>query len=299
MSKRKRVSSALEFELSEYSSLLRALHTSDTLDLAKHITLAPPPPKKKRKSAPVPDVEEQGSSSAAPKAKRPRKRDTWTRWPLLVKDVHVPEWGLQDEIETLVRACLRNNRNLHPALDEEEDAQEEADVDGEEDGDVDEEEAADVDDVEDADVDDEEDADVDDEEDDAPSFLPHVTQSASNFLSSILALLAHHTPPRVQSLQNRLNPLDWQNVVNILAACDLPTVDATMINTVKTRMEAIYGPFESDAVERAELHRSKRASTALDEADDAMLTFHHSPKRQPMRREPVVPDDIDSDDLDS
>ncbi|KAL0570070.1 hypothetical protein V5O48_011888 [Marasmius crinis-equi] len=40
--------------------------------------------------------------SSTPISCTKRKRDGWTRWPLLMKDVPVPEWVLEDEIEHLV-----------------------------------------------------------------------------------------------------------------------------------------------------------------------------------------------------
>ena len=42
MAKRRWIPAALHAELTEYSSLLRALRTSDTLDLASHLIQPPP-----------------------------------------------------------------------------------------------------------------------------------------------------------------------------------------------------------------------------------------------------------------
>lgn len=207
--KRKRkVPHALHSELSEYSSLLRALSTNDILDVAKRLTKpAPvfrPEPRRTRQESPADAAEGEDSQDAEereeriqnaaagssqppqeelPKRKhqRKRKRDTWTRWPLLVGDLEVPKWGLNDEIEALVRQCLRDNS--HPTVEED---------------------------------------DADPEE---PVCLPHLTQSASAFLSSTLALVAHHTPARTQSLQDRLNPLGWKTVLDAVASCE--DVDAT------------------------------------------------------------------------
>ncbi|KAJ6588355.1 hypothetical protein B0H19DRAFT_1248027 [Mycena capillaripes] len=274
--KRKRkVPHALHSELSEYSSLLRALSTNDTFDVARRLTQPAPPNKRgpRREESPAnsaaegkgsQDAEEgEGTQDAAegssklpqtepPKRihNRKRKRDTWTRWPLLVTDLEVPQWGLNDEIEALVRLCLRDSS--HPR-----------------------------------------DEDVDPEE--SPACLPHLTQSASAFLSSTLALLAHHTPARTQSLQDRLNPLGWQTVLDVVASCG--DVDATMLNNVKTRMEAIYGPYESPGTARLEIRAAVKARTAaaFEQADDAMLSLARPTKRQPKR---VVEEEVDSDDLD-
>ncbi|KAJ7672596.1 hypothetical protein DFH06DRAFT_96741 [Mycena polygramma] len=272
--KRKRVPPALHSELSEYSSLLRALNANDTLDVARRLTQPTPSKKRqKRTKQKAPDAEDEGTQYAdeeegtqytgegssqlpaevtpKPSHERKRKRDTWTRWPLLVKDLHVPEWGLDEEIDVLARQCLSNTS--HPA-----------------------------------------DADADSA--DSAASLPHLTQSASAFLSSLLALVAHHTPARPQSMQDRLNPIGWHAVLDIVASCG--DVDATMLNNVKTRMEAIYGPYDSPATARIPIRAAAgaRMRTALDQADDSLLSFARPRKRQPKR---VVEDDIDSDDLDS
>ncbi|KAJ7253054.1 hypothetical protein B0H12DRAFT_1117208 [Mycena haematopus] len=299
MGKRKlqQVPKALHSELSEYSSLLRALSTNDTFDVARRLT-EPGPPTKRRKRAREESVEvaeneetlntdEEGSLLAVPQRKRRqrtekspvdadtedvaepssqppeekpqervRKRDTWTRWPLLVGDLRAPEWGLEDEIEPLVRQCLRNN--LHPSHEDGEDVASE------------------------------------DASEDAPLWLPHLTHSASAFLSSLFALLAHHTPARPQSMQDRLNPIDWKMVLDIIASCG--DVDATVINNVQTRMEAIYGPYNSPAIARLEARAAAktRAAAAFDEADEALF-FAARPKKRQAKR---VLEEVDSDDLD-
>ncbi|KAJ7481521.1 hypothetical protein FB451DRAFT_1443846 [Mycena latifolia] len=267
MPKRKRVPQALHEELSEYSSLLRALRTNDTLDLTKHITKPRDPglgrssPSEARAADEQPDEEQPGEEQPEeekPKPKR-RKRDTWTRWPLLVNDVHVPEWGLEDEIEALMRFCLRNNP--HPVFQESDDAEEAVDK---------------------------------------PASLPYLTQSASDFLSSILALIAHHTPERPQSMQNRLNPIGWQTVLEILGCCGNSTIDAEMISNVKTRMEAISGPYESHAAARVTTRavKSRATMSALDQADEALFILARR-GRPPKRQRTAAEEDIDSDDLDS
>jgi hypothetical protein len=45
---------------------------------------------------------------------RRKGRSTWTRWPLLKGDVYIPEWTLQDEIQTLASKATREwiNRNV-------------------------------------------------------------------------------------------------------------------------------------------------------------------------------------------
>ncbi|KAJ7628437.1 hypothetical protein FB45DRAFT_918281 [Roridomyces roridus] len=263
MAKRERVPASLHHELTEYSSLLRALQFNDPLEVANDIAREPPrkrarlnkdgsQPVEQEEAAPQPDEAE-----PAKRRHRKRKRDTWTRWPLLVNDITVPEWGLADELEALVRASLKERES------------------------------------------------PDDDDDDLdPSYLPHVTQSASNFLSAVLALIANHTPPRPQSMQERINPIGWQTVLAILGSCcDDSLIDATMLSNVRARMEAMNGPGQEDdgrAAVRVQARRAVKARTAeaLHAADDALLSFTGPPKRQPKPRTAVVEDDVDSDDLD-
>src|SRR5262245_57900443 len=68
-------------ELADYASLLRSLATADALDLSSHLT--------------------RPLLNPSQKLNRKYKR-LCTRWPLLPQDVHVPEWGFEDEIQLLV-----------------------------------------------------------------------------------------------------------------------------------------------------------------------------------------------------
>ncbi|KAK7019823.1 hypothetical protein R3P38DRAFT_2970316 [Favolaschia claudopus] len=293
MSKQKRryVPNALHSELSEYSSLLRALETSDHLDVAKRLT--EPPPNKKRNvnkikegrrvELPVNEDSRSGAGNSSPLAasfnqtreeedseyfgagtsnyqedtapyqeERTRKRVAWTLWPLLAKDLSVPEWGLQDEIDAIVRQCSQNS-SASAAADDDEDLEEVGET---------------------------------------PTWLPHLTVSASTFLSALFALLAHHTPARPQSAQDRLNPINWKMVLDILGSCG--HVDTQLLSNVRRRMEAIYGPYEGHGLDRLEIRATakSRPTVSLDAADDALLTAPSS-KRQPPAQD-VEPDD-DSD----
>ncbi|KAF7319502.1 hypothetical protein HMN09_00289200 [Mycena chlorophos] len=228
--RKQRVPRALHDELQDYASLLRALDTGDELGVARKIARAEPP-KKRRKLTHNADGDDrgEGSSSIAPPKSRVRKRDGWTRWPLLVRDTIVPTFGLEEEIAVLARQCLRlQNADSLPNPDEQ------------------------------------------DPDSDSAS-MPAIASSASAFLSSTLALLAHHTPARPQSMQDRLNPLKWQDVLEIVAACG--DADATMISNVKTRLEAIYGVFETNAIDRLGARKlvMPRAQAALIKADEALL----------------------------
>ena len=120
--KRKAVPTALRSELEEYSFLLRALRTNDTLDLSSQLIRTAgssqtfegddvhgPP------SAPSTEGSESSSNSRKP-------RDAWTRWPLLIQDVPIPEWTLQDEVERLANKALQPPND--PNQEMEEDAEE-------------------------------------------------------------------------------------------------------------------------------------------------------------------------------
>jgi hypothetical protein len=79
-------------ELSEYKSLLRALRTADSLDITTQLA---------RTRIPSAEPPAAATEGGAPAPKR-QARDGWDRWPLLPSDVHVPEWGFEDEVQLLV-----------------------------------------------------------------------------------------------------------------------------------------------------------------------------------------------------
>ncbi|KAG6876979.1 hypothetical protein C0992_011162 [Termitomyces sp. T32_za158] len=265
MGKRKLVPAALHSELTEYSSLIRALRASNSLDVTTHLartsfssgskpdsndsdaddhvsqgeireiqrettdaedeyetdtmTNIYPPTSSALPSRDVSPFHQSRSSSVESsrdrKRKRPsslpqRRRDAWTRWPLLVDDIHLPEWNLEDEIGYLAEHVLKHQSQT---------SSHEAEKDDSNHGDLDSEDVDDVD----------------------PSFLPHLTEVASNYLSTILALLAAHTPNRPDSQQNRVEPMGWRAVLDVLSSSGDPNVaDPKMLSSVKMRMESLY-----------------------------------------------------------
>ncbi|OCH94568.1 hypothetical protein OBBRIDRAFT_99347 [Obba rivulosa] len=258
MSKRPRVPAALHSELSEYSSLLRALRTSNALDLASQLTL-PEPGSIEHEQDDLSDDDE-GETEIAPSepsthdafsrassmfvrtpkrqranAKR-KRRDTWTRWPLMAGDVHVPEWGLEDEIKHLALRLLKGDRPDDPARSRLSSLGME--LDGSVQG------------VSDADSP----ATAGDEDEDEhllpPSSLSALTATSSAYLSQILALLAAHVPVAEKSLQNRVKPINWETVLDVAGASDL--IDANVALGVRRRMEQMYGSSRSHAAERVE-----------------------------------------------
>jgi hypothetical protein len=186
---RSRVPAALHSELTEYSSLLRALRTTNTLDIASQLTKPVPIASSTSQRETV--TRDPTPVVSLPSNKRKRRgggdegsnkrKDNWTRWPLLSGDVHVPEWSLEDEIKLLVSQGLKLHSSTHTS-----------NVDGE-----------------------------DEEEMDHRPFLDALIISSSTHLSYILSLLAAHVPLAAKSMQDRYNPIAWQNVLDIVATSGL------------------------------------------------------------------------------
>ncbi|EKM57226.1 uncharacterized protein PHACADRAFT_59839, partial [Phanerochaete carnosa HHB-10118-sp] len=109
MGKRLRVPAALHSELTEYSSLLRALRTSNTLDLASQLTVPASGPTSLHED----DAASETSLGDESESERPltetkkAPKDTWTRWPLLAGDVYVTEWSLEDEVRSIATQALQ------------------------------------------------------------------------------------------------------------------------------------------------------------------------------------------------
>lgn len=221
MVKRSKVPAKLHSELSEYASLLRALRTDHTLDLASHLTHhipLLPSAEPQAASEPVNEVVDnehllsgRSASHTTPSIadttarelvngqKKLRTRDTWTRWPLLAGDVHVPEWGLEDEIKLLAEHSLKaddNGDSLNCAG-----------------------EGPFVSDVPRS------------KEDDDPRLSPialhALTEVSTTHLSNILALLAAHVPLAEKSMQNRVLPISWEAVLDVVAVNSL--MDETFV----------------------------------------------------------------------
>ncbi|KAG6884815.1 hypothetical protein C0993_008034 [Termitomyces sp. T159_Od127] len=261
MGKHKRVPAALHSELTEYSSLIRALRASDSLDVTSHLARAKfdhgSKPDNSDSDTSDGDSQEEmqrettdyedeygtdtmtnaypstspvlpprsvsqsrsGSIEGSQDRKRKRlssppqrRRDAWTRWPLLLDDIHMPEWSFEDEIGYLAEHILKHpSRIILPSHEAEKDDRVHGDVEFE-----------DVDDVD-------------------PLYLPYLTEAASNYLSTILALLVAHTPNRPDSQQNRVEPIGWRAVLDVLSASGDPNVaDPKMLSSVKMRMESLY-----------------------------------------------------------
>ena len=225
--KRQRVPAVLHSELQEYSSLLRALRTSSTLDLASQLTQhasasssqhgsaqtrsTTTRPREVDDSTHISDANDDGDDDPVTRRlKRKAKgkeesqttvkstRDSWTRWPLLAGDVYVPEWSLEDEVRSIALRCLKSspsntlaNTNVTASSNGPDNVQN--------------------------------DAESDPEDDDyaetllTPTVLDALACSTGRHLAQILALLAAYVPPSEKSMQNRFKPLNWETVLEIAA----------------------------------------------------------------------------------
>ncbi|KAF8497584.1 hypothetical protein F5888DRAFT_1699227 [Russula emetica] len=223
--KRKTVPAALHSEISEYASLLRALRATDTLDITTQLTRLDSP-SSPRHAASV-NEEETGQREAStlshvmavPSALDasilPRmSRNTWTRWPLPAEDLHIPEWGFEDEVHSLAKKALLfdfSTSNRLPA------------------------DTASASRGVDPNV-------LSEDQIEAllpPSSLRTLADVSSSHLEHILSALASYSPPVDKSTQHRRHPISWESVLNIVSAAGL--VDGNVVRNVKSRLEVIYG----------------------------------------------------------
>ena len=134
-----------------------------------------------------------------------KQRDTWTRWPLLAGDVHVPEWSLADEVRHITEHALESTKGqvrVPPVAA----AADSADrLPGESSSPT----AASSK------------SDDEDEEDQLAMStlgLQALTADAAAFLARVLALVAAHVPAAEKSMQNRVRPISWETVVDVACA---------------------------------------------------------------------------------
>ncbi|EIW53357.1 uncharacterized protein TRAVEDRAFT_52485 [Trametes versicolor FP-101664 SS1] len=289
MAQRPKVPAALHSELTEYSSLLRALRTSNTLDLVQHLAeppstgfhassdwddvslpdedhheVASDPPLTESASQDLvsnvgSSIQSHGSSQSREQLPigKAKQKDNWTRWPLLAGDVHVPEWGLHDEVRHAAQEALTSSQDHHgagpsslkdhnsvPPFDEEE--REHPAL--------------------------------------SPPALRAMTADSAAFLTRILALLAAHVPNTEKSMQNRLRPIDWETVIDV--ACTHGVVSANMAERVRERMSRLYPLARPSTAFR--VGRLSAANTnligRLAELDASLFVpAEHETKRRPKR----------------
>jgi hypothetical protein len=212
--KRKIVPASLHSEISEYASLLRALRATDTLDITSQLTrldsapsvrdVDPANEEETGRHAPhtsshanrgdVSSIEEKGHSSALGTSRI--SRNTWTRWPLLAEDLHVPEWRFEDEVHSLARQALLCNLSTSDQLS--------ASTSSESDN---------------------MDFNIPGEDQIEallpPSSLRILADISSSHLEHILSALASYCPPVDKSTQHRCHPIGWESVLNIVSAAGL------------------------------------------------------------------------------
>ncbi|KAI6110084.1 hypothetical protein F5141DRAFT_1118563 [Pisolithus sp. B1] len=172
---------------------------------------------------------------------RAAERGTWTRWPL--PDFPIPEWRLDDEVRTLGELVLHQ---LGEMLKEDPIAERQGDP-------------------------------SDPEADDLhPPTTRLLVAHIGALLTHVLNALADLRPATVASMQNRLSPLNWQDVVNALAAQGV--VDQAVISRADERLRSIYGgPSDTKAVERMRVLASVKAKyTALTSAYDDILVEYNT-----------------------
>ncbi|KAI0317978.1 hypothetical protein OF83DRAFT_75309 [Amylostereum chailletii] len=266
MGKRKVVPAALHSELSEYASLIRVLRTNSTLDVASQLTrqhtpLSSTPNRSHQHPSPTsPSVAPTEATSISKGKGRasttnnesPKTRDTWTRWPLLAEEVHVPEWDFQEEIRLLAHQSLdlhtgrsstlarsSNSTRLNsPTLS----------IPGEE------------------------------SDDDTDNFLPEdsvraLADVASSHLERVLASFVAYVPQAEKSSQNRYKPIGWEMVLKVASAAGL--ADDQVVKSLQDRLERIYPRSSHPYVDRIAYSASHCVKTAdaLDAYDLDILTI--------------------------
>ena len=217
--KRKTVPAALHSEISEYASLLRVLRATDTLDITTQLTRLDPPSSPwhaisvneeetgQREASALSNVDRTGISSpsveghARPSALGPSilprmSRNTWTRWPLLTEDLHIPEWGFEDEVNSLAKKALLfdiSTSNRLPADPASASRGDDLNV-------------------------------LSEDQIEAllpPSSLRTLADVSSSHLEHILSALASYSPPIDKSTQHRRHPIGWESILNIVGAAGL------------------------------------------------------------------------------
>ncbi|KAF8875220.1 hypothetical protein CPB84DRAFT_1829212 [Gymnopilus junonius] len=321
---KRRVPDALHHELSEYAALLRALRVRDALDVTKHIT-KPSPFALQDGELNAPDDDETFSDASQPsasasvstrgtpiagpsdlsrpansqvrsaktKGKRPvttgrkqRRRDHWTRWPLPLPDVLIPEWSLEDEIAVVASQVLKSCPSpTFPVSPMEDDMEDEEDEEDDEDRTIRGRDLA-----------------FESDDPDYPYYVPYLTSVVANFLSVVLAALASQTPARPASMQNRIEPLNWRAVIDVVLSCGVPEfANSKVVENVIKRMETIYGPsilpLEGDkatsfrAVERMKAKEvaAEKFASALEKHMDELFTPPYIPPSRSPSPAPVIP----------
>lgn len=277
--KRKTIPAALHSEISEYASLLHVLRATDTLDITTHLTRldspletgqatfahdepgqreSPTSSRAESKRATSPFDEE--TSRSSPEGDHPgRSWKNWTRWPLVPEDVHLPEWGFEDEVYSLAKQVLLSDASdPNPPLAA---SSRSRGVDS---------------------------ADstvlIEDRADVLlpPSTLRALADVSSTHLERILSALASYSLSGEESAHDRSYPIGWESVLNVVGTAGL--VDGNTIRNVKSRLMTIYGS-QTDVIDPSD------EPPALHDLDVADIIdgggSGHSGRKQNMYEKPL------------
>jgi hypothetical protein len=214
---KKTVPAALRSEISEYASLLRVLRTTGMLDVTAQLTRLDSPQAPwqaalvneeqtgwreastsshgDNKGASSPSDEDKGHPSAG-RGSGTSWRNTWTRWPLLAGDIHIPEWMFEDEVHSLAKQALLSDFPISDNLSGDSSSRSSA-IDPNE---------------------------LYEDQIEAllpPSSLRALADVSSSHLEAILSALASYSPLAGKASQNRHHPIGWESVLNIVSAAGL------------------------------------------------------------------------------
>jgi len=195
MAKRKRVPAALHSELAEYSSLIRALRANNALDITSKIVHAD------NSEDDVDDVQTLNSdfgpnlhSRDTSSRKRVRQSPSASPSPESTKRDIWSRWPLlMNDVPRPEWSIEDETRHLVEAISRNPPLPAAIQPENE-------------------------------DQDNISSFVPNLTNIVSNYLSSIFALLAAHTPNRPPGQQNRVQPMGWRAVLDVLCSSANPDV---------------------------------------------------------------------------
>ena len=253
MSPKKKKTQKLRQELSEYTSLIRALHTASTQDLLPHLigTFPRPPSVPSSRSTSAHPSRSSGATSTSGSRSRQGlgdekpetrsnssegqddgTRDIWTRWPLLRDDVYVPEWTLQDEVKSIAERSAREWLEAYASDDVDEEVAQPGqsphrmDIDGK--GEVSDEEGESSNGNHDGTSPLQTSMSGDGVTDRVhplpeeslltKGVLNGLFLDSSNLLSQTFAVLAAHRPSVDAGMQSRLRTMDWKSAFNVIGS---------------------------------------------------------------------------------
>ncbi|KAH7102530.1 hypothetical protein BKA62DRAFT_769687 [Auriculariales sp. MPI-PUGE-AT-0066] len=265
MYKRKKVPPKRKRELEDHVTLVRSVRARHMLDLSRELVHRQLRPGEQDGGAPS---DAPSAVSVHPKKVTKTELVHWTKWPLLLGDVYVPEWSLMDEVETMVERFVKADAE---ALDRDElDPTREPQLPDVEDAASDEEDAMELDDndKESSEADRNRGKDQtptelleevelessslssDDFHSLSPSELHNLTESTHDLLDTLLRALAISRPT---SEPARLRSIDWADVLEVASAYGL--ADAETIRHVQHIMEDLHGPATLKSLDRRETLR--------------------------------------------